>query len=231
MTVDNLDVTSILDDNSITIEDLRAGAFDYASVFIFAVDGTKVSSYAYPDAASHSLNLRAGKFGECTVSPQGYYQVEIRGMTQLLQQQIGELYGPTCRADLFDARCGLSTSTYTSTATVASVTDATHFMVTLDTTQGSTDFAKWFKFGTMQITSGKNNGRALDIKSWDPTTGAVELYMAPGYPIVAGVHMTLIPGCDKTWATCHTIFHNDANFRGEANLPGDDSVFWYPDVG
>jgi uncharacterized phage protein (TIGR02218 family) len=232
MTVDNLDVTSILDDDSITIEDIRAGLYDYADVYIFAIDWLKAKEYTGAELPTNVISMRYGKFGECIASPQGYYSVEVRGLTQLLQQQIGELYGPCCRADLFDARCGLSSSAYESAANIASVVDTTHYTVTFTSTMGDTGVAKWFKYGSMRIGNGANAGKKLEIKTYDPATGAIELYIPPGYPLEVGSWVRLLPGCDKTWGTCHDTFHNDvAGFRGEANLPGDDKVYWYPNVG
>jgi uncharacterized phage protein (TIGR02218 family) len=96
-TVDNQEVQGIFDSESVTVEDLRAGLFDYADVYVYLVDWT--------DTTKGVLNLRRGKLGEVISSPQGWFQVELRGMTQLLQQQVVELYGPECRADLGDVRC------------------------------------------------------------------------------------------------------------------------------
>ncbi len=49
--------------------------------------------------------MRRGWFGEVTLSEQGIFRTELRGLTQALSQRIGELYSPECRADLGDHRC------------------------------------------------------------------------------------------------------------------------------
>ncbi|MEO0810438.1 MAG: DUF2163 domain-containing protein, partial [Pseudomonadota bacterium] len=49
--------------------------------------------------------MRRGWFGEVVLTEQGVFRTELRGMTQALQQRIGELYSPECRADLGDHRC------------------------------------------------------------------------------------------------------------------------------
>lgn len=97
MSVDNMEVQGIFNSESITIEDLRAGKFDFANVTLFVVN--------YEDITMGTIILRQGVFGEVISSPQGWFKVELRGMTQLLQQLIIELYGPECRADLGDYRC------------------------------------------------------------------------------------------------------------------------------
>lgn len=94
---DNLDVTGVLDDSSITEQELRAGAYDYAEVRLFLVN--------WADLSQGALRVRRGTLGEVILTPQGVFTTELRGLAQALSQQIGELYSPLCRADLGDARC------------------------------------------------------------------------------------------------------------------------------
>lgn len=221
LSVDNLDVGGVFDSDNITLEDLRAGLFDYADVFVFVVN--------WADLTQGALKLRRGKLGECTASPQGWFHTELRGMTQLLQQNVVELYGPECRADLFDTRCALLESLFSSTAHITAVTDATHVTIALDTTQGTTTDDTWFQYGVFKFTSGLNNGRSAEIKSWNHITGVIELYLTAGYVPSVGDTVTLWPGCDKSLATCKAKFNNRLNFRGEPYLPGNDQLFYYPD--
>lgn len=97
LSVDNLDVEGVFDSAAITEADLRAGLFDQAEVHIFLVN--------WADPAMGILRLRRGWFGEVTLSEQGMFRTELRGMTQRLQHRMGALYSPECRADLGDARC------------------------------------------------------------------------------------------------------------------------------
>jgi len=97
LSVDNLDVEGVFDDEAITEEELRAGLFDQAEVRIFLVN--------WADPAMGALRMRRGWFGEAVLTEQGVFRTELRGMTQALQQRIGELYSPECRADLGDHRC------------------------------------------------------------------------------------------------------------------------------
>ena len=95
--VDNLEVEGVFDSAAITEEDLRAGLFDRAEVRVFLVN--------WVDPAQGSLRMRRGWFGEAVLTEQGFFRTELRGMTQALQQRIGEIYSPECRADLGDPRC------------------------------------------------------------------------------------------------------------------------------
>ena len=97
LSVDNLDVEGVFDSAAITEEELRAGLFDQAEVRIFLVN--------WADPAMGALRMRRGWFGEVVLTEQGIFRTELRGMTQALQQRIGELYSPECRADLGDHRC------------------------------------------------------------------------------------------------------------------------------
>lgn len=97
LSVDNLDVEGVFDDEAITEEELRAGLFDQAEVRIFLVN--------WADPSMGALRMRRGWFGEVVLTEQGIFRTELRGMTQALQQRIGELYSPECRADLGDHRC------------------------------------------------------------------------------------------------------------------------------
>jgi len=223
LSVDNMEVMGVFDDDSITLEDLRAGAFDFATVYIFIVN--------WSDLTQGILRQRRGTLGEVTSSPQGWFTGELRGMSQLLQQQIVELYGPTCRADLFDSRCALSKDNYVSLGHCSAVADKTHITVVIDTpsvTYVNND--DWFKFGVLKWVTGANAGRAIEIKSWNHSTGAIEFYTFNGYVVAPGDTFQAIPGCDKSLTACRDKFHNILNMRAEPYLPGNDQVFNYPDI-
>lgn len=97
LAVDNLEVTGLLAGAGITIEDLRAGRFDYAEVRVFDVN--------WIDTSMGIVRLRRATLGEVAQSGKGFFRAELRGMTQKLNQQIVEMFGPDCLADLGDARC------------------------------------------------------------------------------------------------------------------------------
>jgi uncharacterized phage protein (TIGR02218 family) len=220
MTTDNQEVLGVFDDDSITLEDLRAGLFDQAAVFVFLVN--------WNDLTQGQLRLRRGTFGECQATPQGFFKVELRGMSQLLQQYVMDLYGPACRADLGDRKCKFDLATVTCVGSISSVTDSTNVQVEFSTVAGSTSIPTWFQHGVMTFTSGDNTGHAIEVKSWTPASSEIEFYVSPGYPLDVGVGFTLTPGCDKTLATCRDTFHNLVNKQSEDYLPGNDSTFSYP---
>ncbi len=97
LAVDNLDIMGIFDDDDITEGDIRAGLFDYCEIFIAVVN--------WADLSQGVLKVRRGHLGEVISTPQGYFRSEMRGMTQNLSQNIGEIYQAECRTDLGDSRC------------------------------------------------------------------------------------------------------------------------------
>lgn len=95
--VDNLDVTGFTAGAGISLDDLKAGLFDYAQVNVFLVN--------WANLGMGILKLRTGWLGEVTVRPNGTFQAEVRGLTQALVQEYGTVYQPICRADLGDSKC------------------------------------------------------------------------------------------------------------------------------
>lgn len=286
LSVDNLDIDGIFDDEAISEAEMRAGLFDFAEVSIFLVNWT--------DPSMGSLRLRRGWLGEVTLSEQGSFRTELRGLTQALQQEIGEIYSAECRADLGDGRCKVAiappeiarehaygvgdvvrvpvvadpawpygtvvfrctgagitaavqpaydatpgalnvdgTASFTAETAltrpgvVTAVTERTIFTGTID---GPAVVADWFTGGLLTWITGPNAGRAVEVKTWDQTTGRLELYLPVGYAIDVGHRFTIAPGCDKRAETCRNRFANILNFRGEPFVPGVDSVLGYPDA-
>lgn len=112
LAVDNMEVQSVLDADSITEEDLNAGLWDYAEIRIFRVN--------YADPSMGIEREIRGRLGEVT-SKRNSFVAEMRGLTDAYSRLIGELYGPACRADLGDERCKVSLGVYTVTGTIQAV--------------------------------------------------------------------------------------------------------------
>jgi hypothetical protein len=121
----------------------------------------------------------------------GQRNAEVQGVdcvriVQALQQRIGEIYSPECRADLGDARCKVDLSAFTRTGTVTSATDRAVFFAAVD---GATADG-WFDGGALTFTSGQNAGKTTEVKSWTASSGRIELFLAVGYAIAAGDWLT-----------------------------------------
>ncbi len=213
LAVDNLEVEGMLSAGFITEADIMAGKYDFAEISIFMLN--------YADLTQGTLKLRRGWLGEVSLS-RSHFVAELRGLAQRLAQNIGELYSPSCRATLGDARCKVNLAEHTVSSAVTTAGGRQEFTAT-----GVTGTSGIYALGQVSFTSGANNGLSMEIKehSYNATTGArVVLALPMPYAISAGDTFDIIKGCDKTLATCEARFANVVNFRGEPHVPGLDRM-------
>lgn len=86
----------------------------------------------------------------------------------------------------------------------------------------------YYDGGLIRWETGKNAGRAQEVKFWKD--GVLTLFQRPYHVPQEGDRFVLHPGCDKRRATCKTKFGNILNFRGEPDVPGQDSYYSGPDA-
>lgn len=211
LSVDNLDLQGVLADDAITEADLLAGLWDFAEVRIFMVNRADTTQ---------QIKQRRGWLGEVTLLDSGFV-VELRGLAQVLQSTVGELYSASCRADFCDARCGLAIADYTDSGSVTGVTSNRQFADTsLVAASG------FYDGGLVTWTSGLNTGLSMEVKAY--TVGAVALQQPMPYEVAIGDTFTITQGCDKSLATCRDTYNNVVNFRGEPYVPGADQLLRGP---
>lgn len=116
LSTSNLEIGAIFDSSLITPQSLEAGLWDYAAVSISLVN--------YADLTMGAVSLGNGVLGQVTLT-NGQYNVELRGLAQLMQQDMGEVYSPTCRATFGDSRCTINLVPLTFSGTVQSVNGVT----------------------------------------------------------------------------------------------------------
>jgi uncharacterized phage protein (TIGR02218 family) len=206
--VDNLDVAGILDSAAITEVDIMAGKYDFAEILIFMVNVT--------DLSQGIITHRRGWLGEVSLQ-NGQFTAEVRGLAQKLQQNIVELYSPTCRAVLGDARCKVALAGFTATGAINTVTSRQVFI-----SNSMTQAAGYFSGGEVQWLTGANAGRRMEIKEFSNKQFTLVLPMPNN--VAVGDTFNAIAGCDKTFNTCFTKFSNAVNFRGEPYVPGMDKM-------
>ena len=209
LSVANLEVQGQLDSDSITDDDIRAGLWDSCEIEVFDVN--------YRDLTMGKMNQAKGKTGEIRYGSNGFV-TELRGLAQQMQQPIGELYSPTCRADFGDARCKFDLTAVTITGIVTDVSDSRVF---IDSSR--TEPNDYFNHGKFTFTSGLNAGLSMEIKSF--VSDAFELYLDMPYEISIGDAYIAYPGCQKRFEEdCRDRWHNVINFRGEPHVPGNDAL-------
>lgn len=220
LAVDETELEGLLNSDSITEFELRAGVWDGADVRIFVVN--------WANLAAGEIKIRRGRLGEVIVRDDGSFRSELRGLAQPLQTIIGGLYQPECRADLGDARCKINLALgggWTQQAAITSVTDS----VTLGMAAGLAGFADgWFDGGVVIWQSGPNAGVAREVISWTQAGRVLSLLGPPPFaPAVSDV-LNIQPGCDKRWNSCRDKFSNRLNFRGEPLVPGSNALLETP---
>jgi len=213
LSVDNLDIESALDSEALAAPDLRAGIWDNAEVLIFLVNWNALSQ--------GKIVMKRGTIGQVELKDT-IFKAELRGLTQALSQQIGELYTPNCRADLGDTRCQIDLAALTVSSAVTAVEDRYGF-----TDSARTEADDYWTGGLITWTSGANTGRKMEIRSF--AAGVFELFLPMPSEIAASDEYAVQPGCDKSFSTCCSKYNNAANFRGEPHVPGTDAVLSYPD--
>jgi uncharacterized phage protein (TIGR02218 family) len=202
--VDNMNVDGLISAD-FTVADLLAGKWDFATVEIFLVN--------YLDLTLGSVKIRKGTLGAVTMGRQ-QFQAEIRGMLQAYSRSIVELYSPSCRADLGDARCLVTLATYTVTGLVTSFTNSRVFF---DSARAEAN--AYFDGGLLTWTGGLNSGRTMEVKAYLLAGGAFQLVQPMVSAIALGDTYSVSAGCDKQLATCRDKFSNLVHFRGEPHVP------------
>jgi uncharacterized phage protein (TIGR02218 family) len=131
----NSELIAILNSDGVTSNDLQAGLYDGARVYIFAVN--------WADLTDGIIKMPgSGVMGEVVLNiRQGTYEAEVRGLGYYFQNKYGDHYMPTCRVDPFSPRCRLDESLYVQHGVINTVTDNRTFTAKDDTFSAFTDTA------------------------------------------------------------------------------------------
>jgi uncharacterized phage protein (TIGR02218 family) len=214
LAVDNLEITGILDSADMIDSDIQAGLYDFARVDVYACN--------WADLTQGAMQLRRGWLGQITDASTAYV-AELRGLHDLLQRPVGDIYTPECRFDLGDARCAVNIAAQTVTGSVTAVTDNATFA---DTAQTAATGA--YAYGKLSWLTGSNAGQAMEVKAWDGVNQIFTLWLPMPYTIQPGDSYSVYPGCDKRFTTCQNIFSNGAHFGGFPYVPGVGNILQYP---
>lgn len=207
---DNLSVEGLLDSDHISEAAIVAGEYDNALMDVFQVD------YTQPDAGV--LHLKTGWIGSIQLQS-GKFVAQLRGLTQILNNHVGTLYAPRCRAQLGDAQCGVDMSSRNVTSSVTHVTSRTVF-----TDSSRSEPENTFHFGTLTWLTGDNQGQVSEIRRYSEG-GTFTLLLPLAHDIQIGDSFRAAHGCDRYFSTCCERFNNAVNFRGEPHVSGMDALY------
>lgn len=217
MNVDNMDARGALLAIGVNEEDIAAGLWDQCEVYVYRVN--------WADISQGKEIIKRGTFGEISLG-RGTFTNEVRGITQKLHQTLGEVVSPSCRADLFDSKCGITATEGVwkfSGVAVTSAESARQF-----TASGLEQAAGFFDGGKVVWTGGENAGLIMEIRE-HTEGGVIRLQENMPYAIAAGDVGVFYAGCMKRFnEDCKAKFDNALRFRGFHALPGVDQIYRGP---
>jgi len=89
--------------------------------------------------------------------------------------------------------------------------------------QGAPTTATPYTQGTIIAVSGGNAGQSRTIASF-VSGGSVAVKLAFLSPVATGDQFHLLPGCDRTLATCTNVFNNAIHFGGFPYIPTPETA-------
>ena len=211
--VGGFEIAGAFSSAALEVADLQSGRYDGATVTLWLVNWADVSQRTV---------LREGTLGEVSRAD-GAFRAEVRGPMQALETVRGRVVTIACDADLGDERCKVALAALARTATVAAV-DGERLLVSGISNRP----AGWFAGGIAVVASGDETGaRRVVVRHTVEEAGVVITLREVVLGLAEGDTLTLTPGCDKRFQTCHEKFGNALNYQGFPYLPGNDRVFSY----
>jgi hypothetical protein len=97
MSVGNLDIGGVFDNQQLDETELRRGLFDFADVKIFF--------FNWNDSSDGIIRILRGTFGEIIVTENNIFKTTLRDLTTVFSRTIGEKISKDCRDDLGGPFC------------------------------------------------------------------------------------------------------------------------------
>jgi len=228
--VDNLEIRGALDEELITKGDVLGGRFDDAEVLISLID------FEHLDYGK--MDVIGGTVGNAETEDDLGWVLEVRGLSQKLQQTVGEVTAPLCRNSFGDERCRIDLEAGTHPTLgipykyldveVTEVVNRTTFKFEISSHVVPTTYFNGGKFTWM---TGGNEFRRSEVKSHTKSgsTHTVELQDAPRQAIQEGDTFKIYKGCLKRLGDCKDVL-NVFNRSAEDYLPGTEEMIRRPNV-
>lgn len=206
-------------DSIVTESDVQGGKWKNAKIVheYIAYDITTGAAHATVTGSVAKMKGQAGRFS----INNGTFTVEMRSLSDLLHQEIGDLTSPLDRNRSPEA-LGVSMVPFTFARTVTAVADKRNFTV-----GGAAQITDYFKYGRAEWATGANAGLKMEIKA--SVGNAIELQLPMLSTIVIGDTLNLIAGYNSTREQARDKFAAMENFAGEPDLPGLRAILQYPE--
>lgn len=197
----------------------RAGAFDGGIVTVSKGFFNKPAAGAQLDVSPGIVPWFQGVVDQIQV---GRFSCDltVNDIVQLLNVQMPRnILQSGCVHALFDAGCTLSTAAFTSTGSITGSITANSFATGLTQADG------YFALGVITFTSGVLNGSSYALSAFTHTGGIVQS-IAPWAALPSiGDTYSIVPGDDKSQATCSSKFSNLPHYRGAPYVPQPETIY------
>jgi len=212
--VDNMETVLLLMPGGITEDGIRAGLYDNAPVTLSLVN--------WADLSQGSLTLLRGRVGEITLTD-GQCVAEVRSLSQLLQQQIGDVTSPSCRVRrLGDAQCKVDMTRFRFARMLTALGGSASGQPAQALTQTNCGGGAAAPFGADAGSSGGGTGSTGNAVATTGVTGAApaDVYQTSRYGKTFSYALSgYTPGQDYTLR-----LHFAETFFGPPSPPGGPSM-------
>ncbi|KJV68659.1 DUF2163 domain-containing protein [Candidatus Neoehrlichia procyonis] len=202
-------IESVIDSALINELDVIHGKYNSSKVTIFIVN--------YEDISQGTLILFTGMIHKVILN-NGKFIAELKGLSDILSQNIVDVFSPQCRAQFCDNQCKMKEEKFTITS---SITNIIHSNMFEDINLPYND--NYYKYGSVTFLTGKNSN--ISIVVINNKNKYIQLVKSPPYSMHISDTYSIIAGCDKNYTTCHNKFNNSKNFRGEPHIPDVNTIY------
>lgn len=188
----------------------RNGALDGAQLTV-----SRLFMPTWGNTSLGALVLFSGKVSDVNIG-RTTAEITVKSELELFDTQMPrDLYQSGCLNTLYDNGCTVNKASMAVSGTVATATTA-------QITSALGQPADYFALGSIQFTSGANNGVTKSVRSF--SGGVFSLSSPLTTAPVPGDTFTAWPGCDKLKDTCEDKFSNLLNFRGFPFVPDPETA-------
>jgi uncharacterized phage protein (TIGR02218 family) len=170
----------------------------------------------YGDTSAGTVILFSGRISDIDCSRTGV-EMKCRSHLELLNIQMPRrLWQSSCTHVFGDAMCLFNRSSLAARFSAANGSTTTVI-------QGAPTTATPYAQGTIIAITGGNAGYSRTISSF-VSGGTVTVKLAFLSSVAVGDQFQLLPGCDRTLATCTNVFNNALHFGGFPYIPTPETA-------
>jgi uncharacterized phage protein (TIGR02218 family) len=171
---------------------------------------------SYGDTSPGTVVLFAGRISDIDCSRNGI-ELKCRSHLELLNIQIPRrLWQASCTHVFGGPMCRFDRESLSNTFSAGA--GSTQTVIT-----NAPSSVRPFALGTITGITGLNAGLSRTIVTFVSGT-TVTVKLAFLFPVAIGDQFHLLPGCDRTLATCTNVFNNAANFGGFPFIPTPETA-------